>query len=163
MNFLRGHGILTEVLYDCLNFSFVNFLSLTHPSPVCSEFLLKSITLKFYSFYHVPKMLNEIIRIFHECPCRIKKSHRGVGILTRDELAESLVEIPTPLVRFPYLHGPAHDGLFFFHLDCGYPLEYPQSMFSSKNKKNNIYPCKPQFYYRKVWFKGVKIIYTFSG
>ena len=36
--------------------------------------------------------------------------------------------------------------------------EYQQSMFSSRNKKNNVYPCKPQFYYIKVGFKGVKII-----
>ena len=36
--------------------------------------------------------------------------------------------------------------------------EYPQSMFSSKNKENNVYLCKPQFYYVKVGFKGVKII-----
>ena len=28
----------------------------------------------------------------------------------------------------------------------------------SRNKKNNEYPCKPQFYYIKVRFKGVKII-----
>ena len=50
---------------------------------------------------------------------------------------------------------------------CGYSLEpprrggsneYSQSMFLSRNKKNNIYPCKPQFYYIKVGFKGVKII-----
>ena len=53
------------------------------------------------------------------------------------------------------------------NIDCRYSLEpprrggsneYPQSMFLSKNKKNNIYPCKPQFYYIKVGFKGVKII-----
>ena len=53
------------------------------------------------------------------------------------------------------------------NVDCWYSLEpsqrggsneYPQSMFSSKNKKNNVYPCKPQFYYTKVGFKGVKII-----
>ena len=53
------------------------------------------------------------------------------------------------------------------NIDCGYPLEPPrrggsneylQSMFSSKNKKNNAYPCKPQFYCIKVGFKGVKII-----
>ena len=53
------------------------------------------------------------------------------------------------------------------NLDCGYSLEpprrggsneYPQSMFLSRNKKNNVYPCKPQFYYIKVGFKGVKII-----
>ena len=30
----------------------------------------------------------------------------------------------------------------------------------SRNKKNNEYPCKPQFYYIKVRFKGVKIIYA---
>ena len=36
--------------------------------------------------------------------------------------------------------------------------EYPQSMFLSRNKKNNVYPCKPQFYSMKVGFKGVKII-----
>ena len=53
------------------------------------------------------------------------------------------------------------------NIDCGYSLEpphrggsneYPQSMFFQQNKKNNVYPCKPQFYYIKVGFKGVKII-----
>ena len=53
------------------------------------------------------------------------------------------------------------------NIDCGYLLEpprrggsneYPQSMFWSRNKKNNVYPCKPQFYYIKVGFNGVKII-----
>ena len=53
------------------------------------------------------------------------------------------------------------------NIDCGYSLEpprlggsneYPQSMFSSRNKKNNVYPCKPQFYCIKVGFKGVRII-----
>ena len=31
-------------------------------------------------------------------------------------------------------------------------------MLLSRNKKNNVYPCKPQFYYIKVGFKVVKII-----
>ena len=53
------------------------------------------------------------------------------------------------------------------NIDCEYSLEpprrggsneYPQSMFLSRDKKNNVYPCKPQFYYIKVGFKGVKII-----
>ena len=53
------------------------------------------------------------------------------------------------------------------NIDCGYSLEpprwggsneYPQSMLLSRNKKNNIYPCKPQFYFIKVGFKGVNII-----
>ena len=51
------------------------------------------------------------------------------------------------------------------NIDCGYLLEaprrggcneYPQSMFWAE-KKNNVYPCKPQFYYIKVGFEGVKI------
>ena len=49
------------------------------------------------------------------------------------------------------------------NIDCGYSLEpprrggsneSPQSMFLSRNKKNNVYPCKPQFYYIKVGSKG---------
>ena len=52
------------------------------------------------------------------------------------------------------------------NIDCGYSLEpprrggseYPQSMFWTEIRKNNVYPCKPQFYYIKVGFKGVKII-----
>ena len=53
------------------------------------------------------------------------------------------------------------------NIDCVYSLEpprwggsneYQQSMFLSRNKKNNVYPSKPQFYYIKVGFKGVKII-----
>ena len=53
------------------------------------------------------------------------------------------------------------------NIDCGYSLEppqrggsneYPQSMFLSRNKKDNVYPCKPQSYYIKVGFKRVKII-----
>ena len=42
------------------------------------------------------------------------------------------------------------------NIDCGYSLEpprrggsngYSQSMYLSRNKKNNVYPCKLQFYY----------------
>ena len=33
-------------------------------------------------------------------------------------------------------------------------------MFLSRNKKNNVYPYKPQFYYIKLGFKGVKIIWV---
>ena len=60
---------------------------------------------------------------------------------------------------------------YFFHnsaqnICCGYALqpprrgvsnEYPHSMFLSRNKKNDVYPCKPQFYYIKVGFKGSKL------
>ena len=55
-----------------------------------------------------------------------------------------------------------NSDIFFIsaqNIDCRYSLEpprrggsneYPQSMFLSRNKKNNVYPCKPQFYCIKV-------------
>ena len=53
------------------------------------------------------------------------------------------------------------------NIDCGYSLEpprrggsneYPQSMVLSRNMKNNVYPCKPQFYYIKKWgLRGSKL------
>ena len=67
--------------------------------------------------------------------------------------------------------------LIFIHIsvqniDCWYSLEpprrggsneYSQSMFLSLNKKNNVYPCKSQFYYIKVGFKvGQHYIDAFS-
>ena len=61
--------------------------------------------------------------------------------------------------------------LSYFHIsaqniDCenslepprrGSSNEYPQSMFLRRNKKNNVHPCKPQFYVIKVGFKGPKL------
>ena len=35
-------------------------------------------------------------------------------------------------------------------------------MFLSRNKNNNVHPCKPEFYCIKVGFKGVKIIDPYS-
>ena len=74
--------------------------------------------------------------------------------------------------NFANKHWKFSDKKSIFHIsaqniDCGYLLElpyrgssneYPQSMFLSRNKKNNVYPCKPQFYYIQVEFKGVKIL-----
>ena len=57
---------------------------------------------------------------------------------------------------------------FAQNIDYGYLLEpprrggsneYPQSMFLSRKKKINVYPCKPQVYYIKV---GVNAICVFS-
>ena len=52
------------------------------------------------------------------------------------------------------------------NIDCGYSLEpprrggsneYPSIYVLGRNKKNNVYPFKPQFYYINVGFKGVKL------
>ena len=65
-----------------------------------------------------------------------------------------------------------HSGSFHVsaqNIDCGYSLEppqrggsneYPQSMLLSRNKKTNVYPCKPHFYIIKEGFKGFKTIYV---
>ena len=62
--------------------------------------------------------------------------------------------------HFDIFHISAHN------IDFGYALEPPwrggsneyHNLFLGRNKKNNVYPCKPQFYYIKVGFKGVNII-----
>ena len=55
-------------------------------------------------------------------------------------------------------------------IDCGYWLElphwgssneYPQAMFLSRNKKNNVYPFKPKFYYITVGLSGSKLYRRF--
>ena len=61
-----------------------------------------------------------------------------------------------------------NSDIFSRNIDYGYLLEpprrggsnkYPQSKyFYQKRRRNNVYSCKPQFYYIKVGFKGVKII-----
>ena len=57
--------------------------------------------------------------------------------------------------------APSEDSItktYSYNFFRGGSNEYPQSMFLSRNKKDNVYPCKPQFYYIKVGVKGVKII-----
>ena len=69
----------------------------------------------------------------------------------------SILKISPPKTEF----SDKNSDIFFFHISAqnmnwGYSLEsprrggsneYPQSMFLSRNKKNNVYPCKTQFYY----------------
>ena len=64
------------------------------------------------------------------------------------------------------------EKLWYFHIsaqniDCGYSSElprrggsneYPQSIVLIRNKKINVYPCKPQFTVKKKVFMGVKTI-----
>ena len=65
------------------------------------------------------------------------------------------------IVSFEQL-GPHYENMLIqilkFFPRRGGSNEYHNLCFLSRNKKNNVYPCKPQFYYIKVGFKGVKII-----
>ena len=93
--------------------------------------------------------------------------YRGhLAIITRTRLF-NIQKISPPENENFQIKDSANFLISAQNIDCGYWLEpprrggsnkYAQSMFLSRNKKNNVYPCKPQFYYIKVGFKGVKLI-----
>ena len=92
-------------------------------------------------------------------PAKEKKTRA----ITKTRLFKCIENFTTEKGKF----SDKNSGIFHVsaqNIDCGYSLEpprwggsneYSQSMFLSRNKKNDIYPCKPQFYYMKVGFKGV--------
>ena len=121
--------------------------------------LIESAKKKPYSYHHT---------YFHfHVTCNVASSNRSQEFVSLRKHAYSNTFKISP----PKTESFQTKILIFFHIsaqniDCGYSLEsprrggsneYPQSMFLSRNQKNNVYPCKPQFYYIKVGFKGVKI------
>ena len=95
------------------------------------------------------------------------KSRRMYGISLRKHAYSNVQKISPPKIENFKIKNSDIFHISAENIDCGNSLEpprrggsneYPQSMFWSKNKKNNVYPCKPQFYYIKVGFKGVKTI-----
>ena len=91
----------------------------------------------------------------------------SVRFITKTRLFKYIEHFTTKIGNFSDKKNSDIFHISAQNIDCGYSLEpprrggsneYPQSMFLSKNKKNNVYPCKPQFYNIKVRFKGVKII-----
>ena len=93
-------------------------------------------------------------------------AHKGHSSLRKDAYSNISKNLPSKNGNF----SDKKSDIFHISaqsIDCGYSLEpprrggsneYPQSMVLSRNNKNNVYPCKPHFYYIKVGFKGVKII-----
>ena len=96
--------------------------------------------------------------------CYILKTKTQLSI-TKTRLFKYIENFTTKNENFQIKNS----GIFLIsarNIDCGYSLEpprrggsneYPQSMFLSRNKKNNVYPCKPQFYYIKVGLRGSKL------
>ena len=69
-------------------------------------------------------------------------------------------------------HFHIENSDIFQNIDCGYSSKPPRRavltsttiygvFFFQQNKKNNVYPCKPKFYYIKLGLKGIKIIQAF--
>ena len=87
--------------------------------------------------------------------------------VTKTRLYSNILRILPPKYENFQMKNSGNFHISAQSIDCGYLLEpphrggsneYPQAMFFSRNKKNNVYPCKPQFCYKKVGFNGVKII-----
>ena len=88
------------------------------------------------------------------------------GLITKTRLFKYIESFTTKNWKFSDKNSDIFN-ISAQNIDSGYSLEpprrggsneYPQSMYLNRNMKNNVYPCKPQFYYIKVGFKGVKII-----
>ena len=73
-----------------------------------------------------------------------KSMSRSTGYITKTRLFKYIENFITKNWKFSDKNSD------IFHI----------SMFLSRNKNNNVYPCEPQFYYIKMGFKGVKIIYA---
>ena len=101
-------------------------------------------------------------------PCPLLIFSQSENSTLRKHAYSKILKIPSPKTESFQIKVL----IFFFSYFCskhrlrysceppgrGGSNEYPYSMFLSRNKKNNIYPCKPQFYCIKVGFKGVKNI-----
>ena len=54
------------------------------------------------------------------------------------------------------------------NIDCRHSLEavltstHNLCFFLRRNKNNNVYPCKPQFYYTEIRLKGAKIMFSWN-
>ena len=98
-------------------------------------------------------------------------AHKQTQLSLRKHAYSNILKIlPPKNENFQIKHSKFH--ISAQNIDCGYSLEpprrggsnaYPLSVFLSRNKKNNLYPFKPQFYYIKVGFKrGQNYIGMFS-
>ena len=104
------------------------------------------------------------IRFCRELEKFIQNNHQSI---TKTRLSKYIENFTTKNWKY----SDENSDIFFHisarNIDCEYSFEppqwgstneYPQCMFLSKSKKNNVYPCKPQLYYIKVGFKGGKVI-----
>ena len=105
--------------------------------------------------------------IFHFLSIPFTPAYRPAVSSLRKHAYLNKLKISPPITENFQLKKSDNFHISAQNIDCGYSLEparrggsneYPQSMFLSRNKKNNVYPCKPQLYYIKVGFKGVNII-----
>ena len=140
--------IFTVLLNLCVTYHCKYLLHFSLPAQAVIGFLYTRIKYLSYCFCYS-------VRLLFTCYLNISLS------LRKHAYSNTLKISPPKNERFQI-------KILIFHIsaqniDCGHSLEpprrggsneYPQSMFLDNNKKNNVYPCKPQFYYIKVGFNG---------
>ena len=133
---------------NIINLSFAEFAQRVTVKEIC-EFE-KCVSLKLDSKYY-------------------RSRYEGEGIhkiITKTSTKTSLFKHSEDFTTKKWKFSAKHSDIFHTsaqNIDCGYSLEplrrggskeYSQSMFLSRNKKNNVYPCKTQFYYIKWGLMG---------
>ena len=81
------------------------------------------------------------------------RKHTYSNILKSSPPKSEIFQIKKTLIFFSYFHSKHR----LWVLVRSGSNEYPQSEFLSRKKKNNVYPCKPQFYYIKVGLRMSKL------
>ena len=104
--------------------------------------------------------LSQILGIIMVCFCFVLYKRNILSYVTKTRLFKYTENFTTK----KWKNWDKNSDIFQIsaqNIDCEYSLEpprrggsneYPQSMFLSRNRKNNVYPCKPQFYCIKVGF-----------
>ena len=114
--------------------------------------------------YSTPAISTQISNLHCHIKCAINQSVRFSTLpgITKTRIVKYIENFTTKNENFQMKNSGS------FHISaqniyCGNSLEpplrggynsYPQSMFLSRNKRINVYPCKPQIYCIKVGFKG---------
>ena len=149
-------------------FTFPNFISSV---AVNSNVQIKLLYCRVWQVLHTPtelRVIDMFRKIHFSCPDPWVKAtvHFSTSPLRKHTYSNILKILPPKNENFQINNSdsfPISDQ----NIDCGYLLEpprrggsneNPQPMFLSRNKKNNVYPCKSQFYYIKVGFQGFKIV-----
>ena len=166
-NHLRGEDILSEKL----TLSLPLLKKESSERRACVPFREVQDSKKKITYSLLVNIIENLASVFSllnsQLPITKHSKHNFGHTLRKHAYSNTLKILPPQNVKFQMKKKTTD----IFHIsaqniDCG-PLEppqrggsneYQQSMFLSRNKKNNVYPCKPQFYYIKVGFKGVKII-----
>ena len=123
----------------------------------------------FSTFRYIKGQSNRLRRILCELRCKVQIYLVIMICITKTSLFKQTENFTTNKWKFSDKNSDICH-ISAQNINCRYSLElslwgsskeFPQSIFLSRNKKNNVYPCKPHFYCIKVGCKGSNIIQAY--